>query len=396
MARHTHRFYRSLLGLAAGGLLLCSGCAVGLPHAGPAPARTPAVEGITPFPAGPTAALPARAGLAPEQVAVAFYTWYISALEASFEGGPSPYDVSALSQGGYLSPALVASVLAQREALSGAPGGADPILCAQDVPTRVQAAATSQAAGDSARVPLTSDLIGHAWALDMERVDGLWRIAGIDCLAEARAGGDAPLPLDTRDPGYTPAPTGPENAPVGGRGNVPPADLGLVPAREGWVLYHNETYGFHLSYPADWTHQEHVSAPGQPPLGPEALEALVLIMPQAWAEAMAARGAAPSADAPAIAPYTLEIVRGDAEALRALYPPPAIAEPCALGGWAAERWVDAITEDLSQTRIVVLHPEDPTLWLVLTDSISGFPDRLSGNEAIAATWAEILDTVRLY
>ncbi|MHB1318120.1 MAG: hypothetical protein ACYCYF_05825, partial [Anaerolineae bacterium] len=300
----------------------------------------------------------------------------------------------ALATTGYLSPALVSSLVAAREAMSGSLGGADPIACAQDLPLTVEASLT--VAGETvAEVDMISDLIGHRWTLDLERVDGAWRIAGIDCQAGERTVVDAPLPLDTPDPNYTPAVTGPDTAPSGGRGNEPPEVKGLVPAREGWTLYHSLEYGYHLSYPADWTHQEYAARPGEPPLGPPELVLSVLIMPQAWADAMAALQGAPDPNAPVIAPYQLEVLRADEARLRALYPP-ATEEPWGLGGMPATRRVEAITDTLSQVRIVARSPQHPDFWLVFTDSISGFPDRLAGNEVIAATWAEIMDTVRLY
>lgn len=357
-----------------------------------ATADAPAVVQPSTVAPAPTRALPDRTKLTPEQVAESFYQWYISAVEASFQGGPLVYDAAALGAGGYLAPELVSRILAEREAMSGAPGGADPLLCAQDVPNTVDAIIQAAAAG-RAEVLMTSDLIGHRWVLGMDQVDGAWRIADITCdVGDPVA--DAPLPLDTPDPNYTPQASGPETAPSGGKGNSAPADMGLVPAREGWSLYHNEEYAFHFSYPSDWAIQEHVSQPDQPPIGPDAVKMIVLIMPQAWADAMATQGP-PDPDAPVIAPYTLEILRGGEEAL-SNYPPATIQEEAALGGEPATRWVEMITDTLSQTRMVVQHPNDPALWLVFMDSISGFPDRLAGNEAVAATYAEILDTVRLY
>lgn len=385
--------------LLAPGLAGCRPLDAGSPEAVMAPAAggtaTAAAPGLlqpaTVAPA-PTLALPDRTGLTAEQVAESFYAWYISAVEASFQGGPLVYDAASLSAGGYLVPELVSRILAERDAMSGAPGGADPLLCAQDVPNTVRAAVQTEVS-NRAEVFMTSDLVGHRWMVSMDRLDGAWRIVDISC-GRGDAVADAPLPLDTPDPRYTPQATGPDTAPSGGKGNTAPADLGLVPAREGWSLYHNDQYAFHFSYPADWAIQEHTSQPDQPPLGPDALEMIVLIMPQAWADAMARQGP-PDPNAPVIAPYTLEILRGGAEVL-SNYPPATIVEDAALGGELATRRVEMITDALSQTRVVVQHPEDPALWLVFTDSISGFPDRLAGNEAVAAAYAEILDTVRLY
>ncbi|MBN1401556.1 MAG: hypothetical protein JXA74_12005, partial [Anaerolineae bacterium] len=102
----------------------------------------------------------------------------------------------------------------------------------------------------------------------------------------------------------------------------------------------------------------------------------------------------PDPNAPVIAPFTLEVVRGDAEALRQVYAPPTESQPIALGGHAATRDVEQITDEISQIRYVVQHPNAPDLWLVFTDSISGFPDRLPDNEATVAVFEEILQTLR--
>ncbi|MFO7696499.1 MAG: hypothetical protein R6X16_05015 [Anaerolineae bacterium] len=366
--------------MAAGAVALALSLAacrpVGVPLAPSDPtAPAPFVEPTLAVPA-----LPARAGVAPDRVAHAFYIWYVAATEASFGSGVSVYDDASLEEG-YLAPALLQDIRARREAMSAAPGGADMLLCAQDVPQTVEALLES-VDGDAAVVLMTSDLIGHRWRLEMERYAGEWRIAAIDCRPEERVAVATPTPLVPL--GGKPFPTGESPAPT------------LEVDSDGWLVYDSAAYGFRFSYPADWTHQEHVSEPDQLPIGPEELELLVMIMPQAWADAMAARSGPPDPEAPAIAPFTLEVFRGDEETLRLNYPQPEQAAAIGLGGGPATREVEVFGEGLSLVRYVVQHPSDPELWLVITDSITGFSDRVADNEGTLATFAEILETLQLY
>jgi hypothetical protein len=126
------------------------------------------------------------------------------------------------------------------------------------------------------------------------------------------------------------------------------------------------------------------------------VELQVLLMPQAWADALAARTGPPDPDAPVIAPFTVEVVRGDEAALRGVYPQPEQGAAIGLGGGPATREVEMLSDALYQVRYVLQHPADPELWLVLTDSITGFPDRAAGNEAALAAFAAILESLQLH
>jgi hypothetical protein len=204
----------------------------------------------------------------------------------------------------------------------------------------------------------------------VQQMEGVWQIVDIRCGL-----GDVAAPA----------------AGAPGQSEAPDAE----PAREGWMVYANGEYAFDLSYPADWTHQELVADPNQPPIGPEQVKAMTLLMPQAWAEAMASRQGPPDPNAPVIAPFTLEVVQGDEAALRQVYPEPTTREAMEIAGYAATREVEMINDTLSLVRYLVRHPGQPDIWLVVTDPISGFPDRVPGNEANLATFAEILATLRI-
>jgi len=278
----------------------------------------------------------------------------------------------ALARTGYLAPELLARMAAEREAMRGKPGGADLLLCAQDVPRQIEVASVA-GLDEGVEVVLTSEFAGHGLRVRLAQRDGAWLVVDIRCVGED---------IDQAQP-----------APIDD--NPDPA-LALDPAREGWTLYANGRYGFDLSYPADWTHQELIDDPNQPPIGPEPVKVVTLLMPQAWADEMAKRQGPPDPNAPTIAPFTLEVIEGDETVLRQLYLEPTTQETLSMAGLSVTREVESISDEIHLVRHVVRHPERSDTWLVLTDAISGFPDRVSGNEAVLATLLEVLATLRAY
>jgi hypothetical protein len=329
------------------------------------PAVTPIVAPTAqPFP------LPDLKGQPAQQVAATFFTWYAQAVREGMQRGER-LTLDAVAETGYLEPALVERLRTDLAAMQGGFGGADPVLCAQDVPSEVRVTVVT-ADADQATLALTSDLIGHGLMIEMAQRDGLWRIANIGC-GGTQASAAAPLP--------TTAPASPSAAQQ-------------EALRPGWQVFVSPNFGYSLGYPTEWVLQEHLADPNQPPIGPEQVKAISLIMPQAWAEAMAKRQGPPDPNAPVIAPFTLEVVRGDKETLGQVYVAPTQSETLELSGVAVRRDVEQITDTLSLVRYIVQHPGDPQLWLVFTDPISGFPERLEGNEETLATLTEIVASLR--
>ena len=52
-----------------------------------------------------------------------------------------------------------------------------------------------------------------------------------------------------------------------------------------------------------------------------------------------------------------------------------------------------MSEEIQLVRYVIQHPENPELWIIVNDMISGFPDRFKGNAAVAATVMPIVESM---
>jgi hypothetical protein len=104
-----------------------------------------------------------------QQVVQEFYDWY-----TTFPG--HPIVSGAYADHPLVGDALVNAVEKERE------GGlvADPILCAQDVPDRVTAG-EAVVDGSTARVHVTTSWEGHALDVELQIVDGEWKISNVIC-----------------------------------------------------------------------------------------------------------------------------------------------------------------------------------------------------------------------
>ncbi|MCZ7544382.1 MAG: YbjP/YqhG family protein [Anaerolineae bacterium] len=127
-------------------------------------------------------------GVAPETVAEYLYNEYITYTRYDMERGidRTPITDWAFAWGDYLSEDLLADL--EATFASEAPRAADPVLCAQDIPTRVTAeavsaseqAATVQITGEYASGPET--FTAHALAsLEMALEGAQWKVTAITC-----------------------------------------------------------------------------------------------------------------------------------------------------------------------------------------------------------------------
>ena len=298
-------------------------------------------ESTSPMPEGP---MP----VTPEGAVEGFYGWYL--WYARKAGNPLADGAYRSSE--YLSEAFVQQV--DEIIASFDKGGYDPFLCAQDVPesfTLVEAAVS----GDQASVVVQTSFEGHAFTVELSEADGRWAISDVVC-AEPGAGDQAPAGAPLEE---------------GPRGEVDVAD---------WQVFENAEYGFRLRYPTDWTYEELPPVPEgmEVPEGMKALKRVLVFAPQGW------DGVAP--------PLNVEVTEGTEEEFGWMYAPPSSTEDVEIGG----RPVVKAVEDLGQVQVVhyIFHsPADENVRVVVTDTISGFPDRVEGHEDVAEIVGQILPTV---
>ena len=315
---------------------------------------TPTPTPVPPF-ASPTTA-PALAiadptGLGPVESVSAFYGWYLA--YSSGSGQRNPLVDEAYRRTGY----VTARWQDQVAPIQGSPGGSfDPFLCAQDVPEQVLPFQVHQEGG-WASVEVRTSFPGHAFTVRLQQVGQAWQIDEVRC--------------------------------QGGSAAPPTAAPATVQAEGG--LYTSEEFGFRVQYPEEWVVREVRARMGEPPIGPEGLRLMVLLMPAEWAQAMDRPGP-PDPDAPAIAPLTLEVMLASEEEFRAYYPAPARSEGVQLAHAPALYTVEAVTEEINIPRYVLVHPVAANLRVVLTDPVSGFPDRLAAYPEVAAAFQELADS----
>jgi hypothetical protein len=118
---------------------------------------------------------PASAGAAElpnipaQQVVQEFYDWYIT-----YPGHP-------IVSGAYAEHALVGEQLVKAVEQQREDGLiADPILCAQDVPNSVTAG-EAVVDGNTAQVHLTTSFEGHELDVELQVIDGEWKINKVIC-----------------------------------------------------------------------------------------------------------------------------------------------------------------------------------------------------------------------
>lgn len=130
--------------------------------------------------------LPA-AGLTPEQVVQSFYwQWlgYHSVTDRSVSG--NRLVDKSYRQVKHLAPALIAKLDAQVAAMEKQGAGADPILCAQNVPEQITFG-TATIAGDKAVMAVNTHWAGgatvRALKVELAKLQGAWQITNVACPA---------------------------------------------------------------------------------------------------------------------------------------------------------------------------------------------------------------------
>lgn len=116
----------------------------------------------------------------PEAVAESFYAWYLEAYGNPAEGTiESPLVTKVYRQSDFLTTSFIGhvdDVLAGFETQSGY----DPFLCAQDLPAEMKADGTFLH-GELASVIMRSGFPGHVLTVDLQEIDGTWKISNITC-----------------------------------------------------------------------------------------------------------------------------------------------------------------------------------------------------------------------
>jgi hypothetical protein len=165
--------------------------------------------------------------------------------------------------------------------------------------------------------------------------------------------------------------------------------VGSDPAT-GWSVLRDDTYGYQIDLPADWAWKElPTQVPGMPDDWP--VMRILLFYPQAWDAESNRRGPPDPTAKPVIAPLQIEVVVGPTEQFRRVYPEPTQSEMVEINGLPAtvER---EIYETMVLIRYAVASPNDPEVHVAITDQMTGFPDRVAGNEAIAELLPAVVAT----
>ena len=273
--------------------------------------------------------------MAPEEVVKTFYKWYID-----LWSGPNrpEMNVEIYRQTGYLTEELVQQL--EETMASFDRGGADPVICAQDVPLYVKVDQVSTQ-GDQATVVLGSSFEGHRLEIDLQQIEGVWKIAGITPESSATS------TLSTR------------------------------PEFADWRIYENSTYGIRMAYPPDWVYEEVTADPNAPPIGAEDVQMIVFFHPQEW---------------DLNAPFNLELTEGSWEQYRASHLEPVRSEALEVNGYAATFELEQVTEEISIRRYLIENPTDKDWRVTFIDYISGFPDRSPGHEKDVELFLQMMQT----
>jgi hypothetical protein len=266
----------------------------------------------------------------PEGAAAGFYSWYI--WYAREVGNPLVDGVYRSSE--YLTEGFVQKV--DGIIASFDKGGYDPFLCAQDIPESftVDEALVS---GDRASLVVHTSFEGHTFVVEAEQVNGRWAISDVICAASEDE--------STAD----------------------------------WQVFSDEEYGFQVRFPEDWTYEDVPPVlPGmEVPEGMKALKRVLTFEPEDW------DGVA--------SPLNVEVTEGTAEEFGWMYAPATSTENLEVNDCAVVR----ATEDLGEVQVVRYIFQSPTeenVRIVVTDFISGFPERAEGHEDVVEIVQQVLST----
>lgn len=289
----------------------------------------------------------------PSGTVEAFYNWYLDYIgEPRTEEMRNPLVDRAYRRSAYLTRDFVAEVDATLAGFER--GGFDPFLQAQDIPSSFEVS-EAEIEGDSATVQVTTSFPGHVLNVRLIRQGDEWLIDEIGRL----------------EPGAAV-----ESGPAG--------------TLAGWQVFESANYGFGLAHPPDWTWVElNLDVPGRPPNDP--LVRVVQFMPREWLEEVTAPGP-PDPERPArVAPLSVQVSIGSLEEYRQTYVEPDATQVLEINGLPVTVEQE-IADGVRVIRYVFQHPQDDLLRVTLIDYISGFPERLAGNEQVAETVDAIVNT----
>jgi hypothetical protein len=174
------------------------------------------------------------------------------------------------------------------------------------------------------------------------------------------------------------------------QGTLPPMVSEGQNPETGWRTLSDGAYGFQIEIPQDWTWKElPAQVPGMPDDWP--VTRIVQIFPLAW-EAELNRSGPPDPTAkPVVAPLSLEVCVGPDVQFRRVYPEPARSEQTEINGLQVTVEVE-VFDPMWMARYVFRDPQNPEVSAVLVDYLSGFPDRVEGNEALVERLPAIVET----
>jgi hypothetical protein len=267
----------------------------------------------------------------PEGTVQGFYSWYLWYVRNT----GNPLADGAYRSSEYLTWPLIEKI--DQIVASFDKGGYDPFLCAQDIPDSFTIDAV-EIVGDTARVTVRTNFEGHAFTLSLVRMGERWAIDDVACSVAAES------------------------------------DI------DGWQTLTDEVYGFRMRFPTDWTYEDLPPAPAgmQVPEGMKALKRVMVFAPQGW------DGVAP--------PVNVEVTVGTEEEFRWLYVSPTSSETLDINGYTVVREI----EDAGGVRViryVFQSPTDENVRVVVTDYITGFPERVAGHEDVIGIIQQMLGAI---
>ncbi|MGC9350250.1 MAG: hypothetical protein ACP5JG_19065 [Anaerolineae bacterium] len=288
----------------------------------------------------------------PADVVAEFYTWYLG-----YQGNVQ----AEKAYHGHLLISPVFSKTVDERLASFDKGGYDLFICAQDRLNEVWLGTTT-ISGDTAEVEVTSALEGHSFTVELVATESGWQINEVDCGFEADDAAVEPAPVG--EPAQETAPqTGSDGAP---REGVP-----------GWPVFVDETYHFMVQYPEGWSYEDvDLDDPNKPPAGN--MERLVFFAPENWEE-------------PFIA-WQLEVYDMDDETFAMEFPPASSDEEVVRDDGLTYKKLIHDFGQATMYQYLFTDPSNPNVRVIFTDYVSGWSDRLEGNEEVVAQFAPMLQS----
>jgi hypothetical protein len=112
--------------------------------------------------------------MTPEEVVESFYNWLIE-----YPGNPRVD--GAFKNSPFLSESYIQKVDEDIKLSVNQLGGADPFFCAQDIPDKVYVN-SAEIDNGRASVRLTTSFVNHRLLIELNLIDGEWKIVKINCL----------------------------------------------------------------------------------------------------------------------------------------------------------------------------------------------------------------------